>query len=66
MIAAKNNHQQILPLHFLASLLADENGVITNIINMVGGDLRSINTKCEEELSRIPRVNIMSYLVFGA
>ena len=23
MIAAKNNHQQILPLHFLAALLAD-------------------------------------------
>ena len=58
MIAAKNNHQQILPLHFLASLLADENGVITNIINMVGGDIRSINTKCEEELSRIPRVEV--------
>jgi len=58
MIAAKNNHQQIIPLHFLASLLVDENGVITNIINMVGGNNIIINEKCEDELSRIPRVEV--------
>jgi ATP-dependent Clp protease ATP-binding subunit ClpB len=58
MLAAKNNHQQILPLHFLTALLADENSIIANLIEMVGGNKHSINIKCEEELSRIPKVEV--------
>ena len=58
MIAAKNNHQQILPLHFLEALLADENNIITNLINMAGGDIQNISARCEDELSRIPSVEV--------
>ena len=58
MIAAKNNHQQILPLHFLEALLADENNIITNLINMVEGDIQNIRARCENELSRIPSVEV--------
>lgn len=58
LIAAKNNHQQILPLHFLVALLTDENNIIANLINIVGGDIRTITTKCDEELARIPSVEV--------
>ncbi len=58
LIAAKNNHQQILPLHFLVALLTDENNIIANLINIVGGDIQAITTKCDEELAKIPNVEV--------
>lgn len=58
MIAAKNNHQQILPLHFLSALLSEENNIIANLINMAGSDIQPIWARCEEELLRIPSVEV--------
>lgn len=58
MMAAKNNHQQILPLHFLSALLSDENNIIANLINMADADIQHIWSRCEEELSRIPSVEV--------
>jgi len=58
MIAAKNNHQQILPLHFLSALLNEENAVISNLINIIGADSNLVASACTEELERIPSVEI--------
>ena len=58
MIAAKNNHQQILPLHFLSALLSEENAIISNLINTIGADNNLIASDCAEELERIPSVEI--------
>ncbi len=58
MIAAKNNHQQILPLHFLGALLNEENAIISNLINTIGADNNLIASDCAEELERIPSVEI--------
>ncbi|WP_153019856.1 Clp protease N-terminal domain-containing protein, partial [Rickettsia sp. Tenjiku01] len=38
-LAAKNDHQQILPLHLLASLLSEETGIIQTLINNTGGNI---------------------------
>ncbi|MCZ6903825.1 MAG: ATP-dependent chaperone ClpB [Rickettsia endosymbiont of Ixodes persulcatus] len=57
-LAAKNDHQQILPLHLLSSLLSEETGIIRSIINNIGGDLNIIHTQVEAELNKIPQVQV--------
>ena len=57
-LAAKNDHQQILPLHILASLLNDDSGVITNLINISGSSLDDLNRALTIELNKIPKVQI--------
>ena len=53
MIAAKNNHQQITPLHFLSALLQDENNIIINLINSINADITTISSECKDALDRI-------------
>lgn len=57
-IAAKNDHQQILPLHILASLLNDDSGVIDNLINTLGTSFDDLNRAITVELNKIPKVQI--------
>jgi ATP-dependent Clp protease ATP-binding subunit ClpB len=58
MIAAKNNHQQITPLHFLSTLLQDENNIIINLINSINADITNIISECRDALNRIVRVEV--------
>ena len=58
MIAAKNNHQQITPLHFLSALLQDENNIIINLINSINADITTISSECKDALDRIARIEI--------
>ncbi|ABV72986.1 clpB protein [Rickettsia canadensis str. McKiel] len=57
-LAAKNDHQQILSLHLLSSLLSEETGIIRSIINNVGSDLNIIHTQVKTELNKIPQVQV--------
>ena len=58
MLAAKNNHQQILPIHLLASLLEEESGIVLNLLSKVGVDERIVKTGIDKELSSIPQVQV--------
>src|SRR5690606_34475305 len=58
LLAAKHNHQQLMPVHFLAALLDEETGIIVNLINSIGADINNISTKVADELSRIPSVEV--------
>ncbi|HJD55266.1 MAG TPA: ATP-dependent chaperone ClpB [Rickettsia endosymbiont of Pyrocoelia pectoralis] len=57
-IAAKNDHQQILPLHILASLLSEETGIIKTLINNIDSDSNSINDQVKVELNKVPKVQV--------
>ena len=57
-LAAKNDHQQILSLHLLSSLLSEETGIVRSIINNVGSDLNIIHTQVKTELNKIPQVQV--------
>jgi len=57
-IAAKNDHQQILPVHLLAALLADDTGVVNNLINICEGDAELLNAHVEQALAKIPKVQV--------
>jgi ATP-dependent Clp protease ATP-binding subunit ClpB len=58
MLAAKYNHQQILPLHLLFCLLEEETGIVSNLICKLGADVNTIKIKLNKELESIPQVQI--------
>ena len=49
MLAAKYNHQQILPLHLLFCLLEEETGIVSNLICKLGADVNTIKIKLNKE-----------------
>lgn len=57
-IAAKNDHQQILPLHLLASLFNEDTGIIRTLINNSGGNLNILADQVQVELNKIPKVQV--------
>ena len=50
MLAAKNNHQQLLPIHFLVAFVAEEQDVIRNLLTSFGASSNLILTRAEDEL----------------
>jgi len=63
-LAAKNDHQQILPLHLLCSLLNEETGIIQTLINNAGGNINILKDQAQVELYKVPKVGRASVLHF--
>jgi ATP-dependent Clp protease ATP-binding subunit ClpB len=58
MEAAKNDHQQILPLHLLKALLSEDAQIISNLINILKIDPMILNNRVDAELSKLPKVRV--------
>jgi ATP-dependent Clp protease ATP-binding subunit ClpB len=56
MLAMRRSHQQLTPLHLLAALLEDKDGLAANLITAAGGDAAKARKGVDAELARIPRV----------
>ncbi len=56
-IAADLGHPEIRPLHLLAALLAQREGIVGPILEKLGADPRAIATAVRERLGREPRVD---------
>lgn len=57
-IAAKSNHQQILPIHILQALLDDEDNISGSLINLAKGNYSLIKDQTIEEINKIPQVHV--------
>ncbi|HJD67797.1 MAG TPA: ATP-dependent chaperone ClpB [Rickettsia endosymbiont of Bembidion lapponicum] len=57
-IAAKNDHQQILPLHLLSSLFNEDTGIVKTLISNSGGNLNILADQVQVELNKIPKVQV--------
>jgi ATP-dependent chaperone ClpB len=55
-LAMRRGHQQLLPLHLLAALLEDEQGLAINLINAAGGDGDRVRRGVDAELAKLPKV----------
>src|SRR5438874_4265378 len=55
-LARERNHNQVEVEHLLAALLAQEGGVVQQIIAKVGGNLAAAQRIINEELERMPHV----------
>lgn len=58
MLAAKHRHQQLLPVHFLSALIAEDQSVIKNLLIALNVNKEEIIPLAQNELSRIPSVEI--------
>nr|MBP7190684.1 AAA family ATPase [Rickettsiaceae bacterium] len=57
-IAAKNDHQQIVPLHILMALLEDEDNITSSIISSAKGDFTNIYNQTQIQLGKLPKVQV--------
>ncbi|SUY47864.1 ATP-dependent chaperone ClpB [Clostridium putrefaciens] len=55
-LAVSYNHQQIDIIHLFAALVQQEDGLIPNILEKMGINLKSLNDNIDSELDRLPKV----------
>ena len=55
-LAAKSGHQAVEPLHLLATLLVQSDGVITPLLEKLGADRTRLQARVLNELEGLPRV----------
>jgi ATP-dependent Clp protease ATP-binding subunit ClpB len=56
-LASENGNPEILPLHLLAALLADKEGVIPSVLEKVGVPLLQLDGKAQDAVSQLPKVS---------
>jgi ATP-dependent Clp protease ATP-binding subunit ClpB len=58
MLAAKHNHQQLLPVHILASLVKEDDAILANLLSIIGADKSTLVTLTQQVFDAIPQVQI--------
>jgi ATP-dependent Clp protease ATP-binding subunit ClpB len=59
-IASENSNQQIMPEHILKAMLADEEGIISQIIKKIGIDTAKLNKDLDNLINKLPKVSGVS------
>src|SRR3954468_15524890 len=54
-LAQQKNHAEILPLHLLAALLAEEEGVVTPLLQKLGANPSQLRQVVEQQIERLPK-----------
>jgi ATP-dependent Clp protease ATP-binding subunit ClpB len=53
-LAQRHDHAEVLPLHLLAALLAETEGVVTPLLQKVGAQVPRITEQVNSEIERLP------------
>src|SRR5579883_882001 len=56
-LATENGNPELLPLHLLAALLGDKEGIIVPVLEKVGLPTAQLLLKAQEAISRLPKVS---------
>jgi ATP-dependent Clp protease ATP-binding subunit ClpB len=64
-LALENQHSELLPLHLLAALLADKEGIIRPLLGKLGADGERIAGLVQGELKRLPSISGGTQLGLG-
>src|SRR5438876_10689362 len=56
-IAQEHGHQQLDPIHLFAALLAEEQGIVSGLLNKIGTNLPQLKQMVDSELRHIPKVS---------
>ena len=54
-LAEELSHSQIEPLHLLAALVRQEDGVVPQLVNRIGTPVHTLLTRVDAELKKLPR-----------
>ncbi|MBR9804702.1 ATP-dependent chaperone ClpB, partial [bacterium] len=64
-LAEKSNHQQLLPLHLLAALLEETDGIVKPLIQKIGANQQQLSDIVKSELKRLPSISGSNQQVTG-
>jgi len=53
-LASKRGNSELLPLHILASLLADREGTVISVLSKLGADRQAMLAEARHEIDRLP------------
>src|SRR5260221_14700975 len=56
-LAQDRAHQQLTPLHLLAALLKEEQGLVRPVIQKIGANLKQLESIVDGELTRLPKIS---------
>src|SRR5579872_229016 len=56
-LAAENGNPELLPLHLLAALLEDKEGIVVPILRRIGAQPEKLLSDVTAEISRLPKVS---------
>jgi ATP-dependent Clp protease ATP-binding subunit ClpB len=56
-LASENGNPELLPLHLLAALLEDKDGIIVPVLEKVGVPTAQLRAKTQEALTKLPKVS---------
>ncbi|GGG95843.1 ATP-dependent chaperone ClpB [Silvibacterium dinghuense] len=56
-MATENGNPEILPLHLLAALVEDKEGIIVPVLEKVGVPTKQLITKAQEAVAQLPKVS---------
>lgn len=56
-LAQDQGNPQLLPLHLLASLLREDEGIMRPLVQKIGANLRQLESMLDGELGRLPKVS---------
>src|SRR5580658_5991543 len=54
-MAQRSDHAEVLPLHLLAALLDESEGVVKPIFEKIGADVSRVREELSAQLERLPR-----------
>jgi len=54
--ARRSGHAEVLPIHLLGTLLEQADGVVVQVLERIGVDVRQLSLEAESTLNRLPRV----------
>ena len=57
MLAVKNNNQQMETIHFFSALVDQQDGLIPNLFEKMGIDLKSLRYDLKAEIDKLPKVS---------
>jgi len=55
-LASQNGNPELLPVHLLAALMADREGVVWPVLTKLGANAQAIASAAEQEIARLPKV----------
>ncbi len=56
-IAAQNGNPELLPVHLLAALLQDREGIVNAVLSKLGANPASVETQAMERINRLPKIS---------
>ena len=56
-LATENGNPELLPLHLLAALLEDKEGIIVPVLQKVGVATDQLTSKAKEAIGKLPKVS---------